>query len=86
MISMILLYCVMGSDCQRELVAEFPQEDVGMQMCEISREAINSRTQANMKRKGIRDTATFQCVQLAEESQPVDDLVEQAQRIFRVLK
>lgn len=58
MIELVMLYCLNGEPCVKEVLAIFPQEEVGEPLCHIALPAIESEIRA----KARKDAAiTFSC-------------------------
>lgn len=66
-IELIMLYCISGEPCTNEVLAIFPQEDVGMALCEIARPAIG---QAIREKVPAGVTVTFSCGLDDEPTEP----------------
>lgn len=68
MFELLMTYCLVGQPCVNETVANFPQYDVGLYICNIARPTIERDVVARSPR-GTR--VTFKC-QEASESAPVE--------------
>lgn len=58
MIDLLMVYCMSGEPCITETLALFPQEDVGVTICEIARPAIASAIREKAPRSA---SVTFSC-------------------------
>lgn len=67
MIELVMLYCLSGEPCAREVLAIFPQEDVGESLCNIAKPAIESAIVAKARTDA---TVTFSCDPIAEQQIP----------------
>lgn len=56
---LIMTYCMMAVPCKDEVVAIFPQWDVGHKICDISRKAIELEV---AQRVSSRVKVTYECV------------------------
>lgn len=66
MFELLMTYCLIGQPCVKEIVANFPQFDVGRSICEMAKPAIE---------RGVRSRApagtriTFDCQKASEGDQ-----------------
>lgn len=56
---LLMTYCMLGQVCKEEVVAQFPQWDVGHIICELARPAIEKGVRAKVS---SNVTVTFECV------------------------
>lgn len=58
MIELIMVFCLSGEPCVREVLAIFPQEEVGETLCHIAKPAIESAIVAKARKDA---TVTLSC-------------------------
>lgn len=59
MFYLLMTFCLAGQECQQEVVAQFPQYDVGMHMCRIAKPAMEKAIRAKVS---ASTRVTFECV------------------------
>lgn len=59
MFYLLMTFCLAGKECAQEVVAQFPQYDVGMQMCEIAKPAMEMAIRV---RVSASTRVSFECV------------------------
>lgn len=69
MFELLMTYCLVGEPCVNETVANFPQYDVGMHICNLAKPGIERDVVARAPR-GTR--ITFKCREAIGGSGPVE--------------
>lgn len=59
MFYLLMTFCLAGQECTDEVVAQFPQWDVGMHMCRIAKPAMEKAIRAKVSES---TRVTFECV------------------------
>lgn len=67
MIELVMVFCLSGEPCAREVLAIFPQEEVGEALCHIAKPAIESAIVAKARKDA---TVTLSCDLSAEPRIP----------------
>lgn len=60
MIALLMTYCLTGEPCTQETLAFFPQEDVGLALCDIAKPAIESAIRSRARSGAV---VKFSCSQ-----------------------
>lgn len=58
MYELIMIYCLSGQPCVEEVVAQFPQYDVGQHICQIAKPAIEKEVRSRVP---SGTAVTFRC-------------------------
>lgn len=58
MYELIMIYCLSGKPCVEEVVAQFPQYDVGQHICQIAKPDIEKEVRARVP---SGTAVTFRC-------------------------
>lgn len=67
MFELIMMYCLADEPCAKEVLAIFPSEDVGRQLCDIARPAITDAIRARVDSGAVLNLS---CVDGAIQERP----------------